>query len=44
MVNAPKVGIPPAVMKVIAKAIAFEPSQRYQAPAAFLEGLKAARA
>ena len=42
--RAVELGLPPAVTKVIAKAIAFQPMQRFQTPTAFLEGLKAARA
>ncbi len=44
MAKAPQLGLHPAVTKLIAKAVAFEPAQRYQAPAAFLEAIKAARA
>ncbi len=39
----PKFGIHPAAAKVIAKAIAFNPAQRYQTPTAFMEAIKAAR-
>ncbi len=40
----PEVGLHPAVQRLIAKAVAFEPHHRYQTPAAFLEAIKATRA
>jgi serine/threonine protein kinase len=40
----PDVGLHPAVQRLIGKAVAFEPHQRYQTPAAFLEAIKGVRA
>ena len=40
----PMVELHPAVQRLVGKAVAFEPHQRYQTPAAFLEAIKATRA
>jgi eukaryotic-like serine/threonine-protein kinase len=40
----PKLELPPACQRLIGKAVAFEPSMRFQTPAAFLEAIKATRA
>jgi serine/threonine protein kinase len=40
----PMVELHPAAQRLIGKAVAFEPHQRYQTPAAFLEAIKATRA
>ncbi len=42
--RAPELGLPPEVQRLIAKAVAFEPHQRFQTPTQFLEAIKAARA
>jgi len=43
-IRAPELGIPPSVTKLCLKAMSFEPAQRYQTPAQFLEAIKAVRA
>ncbi len=40
----PELGLHPAVHRLIGKAVAFEPHQRFQTPAAFLEAIKTVRA
>jgi serine/threonine protein kinase len=40
----PELGLHPAIHRLIGKAVAFEPHQRFQTPAAYLEGIKATRA
>ncbi len=42
--RAPELGIPKCVEKLIAKAVAFNPKERFQSPALFLDGIRAVRA
>jgi serine/threonine protein kinase len=41
--RAPEIGLEPAVQKLIAKAVAFEPHHRFQTPTQFLEAIRAVR-
>ncbi|OWK47087.1 serine/threonine-protein kinase [Fimbriiglobus ruber] len=42
--KAPEVGMHPSLQRLIARAVSFEPSSRYQTPAQFLETIRATRA
>ena len=39
----PVLGIPPALMKLVGRMVAFEPRERFQTPAALLEGIQQCR-
>ena len=41
--NGPALGVPPAVMRVLSKMVAFDPVQRYQTPTQLVEALQACR-
>jgi tRNA A-37 threonylcarbamoyl transferase component Bud32/CheY-like chemotaxis protein len=42
--NGPALGVTPAVMRVLAKMVAFDPKERYQTPTQLVEALQACRA
>ena len=42
--NGPALGVPPALLAVVARAVRFDPNQRYQTPAELVEALRACRA
>ncbi|MBA4191502.1 MAG: serine/threonine protein kinase [Planctomycetaceae bacterium] len=42
--NGPALGVPPPLLNVLAKALRFDPNQRYQTPTEFVEALQACRA
>jgi serine/threonine protein kinase len=41
--NGPALGVTPALMRLLAKMVAFEPTQRYQTPMQLVEGIQACR-
>ncbi len=42
--SGPNLGVPPPVMKLLGKMLAFDPGQRFQTPSLLVEGIKKARA